>query len=225
MKNLFIVLFLSISIGAVAQLKPLTIKDYSKWSRIVEPTISNDGKWFAYGTRPNGGDDTLMVKNLDGEAIYKIKFASNPVFSENGKWMAYVIKPTREQEKKLKKDKKPVLNSAGLINLETGKKFTFERMDAMSFSNGSSYFALLRKKPSDDNSKHDGKDLILKKLDDGTLTNIGNVGSYAFNQKGTLLAYTVDADGMNGNGIYLLNTTTSEIKTLDTDSAKYDQLT
>lgn len=223
-RNILLSFFILTIVAAVAQQKPLTIKDYSKWSRIADQTISNDGKWFAYTMRPNGGNDTLVVKNIDTDKVYKVKFAASPYFSENGKWVSFVIKPSKEEEKKLKKDKKPVNNSAGLMNLETGKKYTFDRLENMTFSNNSSVFAVLKKKPAEDNSKHDGKDLILKKLDDGALLNIGNVSAYAFNQKGSLLAYTVDADKMSGNGVYLLNTTTGEMKTLDSDSAKYDGL-
>jgi dipeptidyl aminopeptidase/acylaminoacyl peptidase len=216
---------LLISLVSYSQQKQLTIKDYSKWSRIVGTKLSNDGKWIAYGLRPNGGDDTLFVKNLDSDKLYKIKFSSAPVFSENSKWVSYTTRPSKDEENKLKKSKKPVLTSTGLLNLETGQKVLFERSESADFSNNSMYFAVLRKKPADDNSKHDGKDLILKKLSDGSLTNLGNVSSYSFNKKGTLLAYTIDADGMSGNGVYLLNLLTGENKALDADSAKYSQLT
>ncbi len=211
------------SVAAFAQQKNLTIKDYSKWSRIVSTTISNDGKWMTYALRPNGGDDSLFVKNLDTDKQYKIKYASSPAFAENGKWVSYLIKPSQEEEKKLKKAKKPVFNKAGLMNLETGEMFSFDRAESMMFSNTSNYFAVLRKKNPDDNSKHEGKDLVLKRLDNGELVNIGNVGSCSFNQNGNLLAYTIDADGMTGNGLYLLNLATGEHRVLDSDSAKYEQ--
>lgn len=207
------------------QKKALTLKDYSSWSKIIGATLSNDGKWMAYGVRPNGGDDTLMIKNLDSEKIYKVKFASNPSFAENSKWISYTIKPSSDEEKKLKKNRKPVFNSAGLLNLETGERFAVARAESDAFSNSSSHYAVLRKKPVDDNSKHDGKDLILKNLSDGTLTNLGNVSKFEFNKKGNLLAYTIDADGMRGNGVYLLNLTSGIHQALDTDSARYDKLT
>lgn len=209
---------------AFGQQKPLSLKDYSKWSRIVTPTLSNDGKWFAYGLRPNGGDDTLFITQPDNAKVYKIKFASAPQISENSKWASYTLKPSKEEEKKSRKNKKTVYTTAGLIDLETGKRFAFERSESSEFSNNSTHFVVLRKKTSDDNSKHNGKDLILKRLNDGQVTNIGNVGSYAFNKKGNYLAYTVDADGMTGNGLYVLNLETGENKALDTDSAKYEKL-
>jgi dipeptidyl aminopeptidase/acylaminoacyl peptidase len=226
MKQCIIIFYCLLITGVgVSQQKQLTIKDYSKWSRIIGAKLSNDGKWVAYGLRPNGGDDTLFVKGLDSDKLYKLKFSSAPVFSENSKWVLYTVRPSKEEENKLKKNKKPVLTSTGLMNLETGQKVLFDRSESVEFSNNSMYLAVLRKKPADDNSKHDGKDLILKKLSDGSLTNIGNVSSYSFNKKGTLLAYTIDADGMSGNGVYILNLLTGENKALDADSAKYAQLT
>lgn len=223
-RTILLLLLVGFSTLTFGQEKPLTLKDYSKWSRIVTPAVSNDGKWFAYGIRPNGGDDTLVINQLDNSKVYKIKFASAPRIAENSKWISYLIKPSKEEEKKLKKAKKTVYNSAGLIDLETGKRFTFERVESSELSNSSSHFAVLRKKPSDDNSKHNGKDLILKRLSDGQVTNIGNVGSYAFNKRGNYLAYTIDADGMAGNGVYILNLETGENKTLHADSSKYNQL-
>lgn len=223
-KTILSLLMVLISLGAISQQKPLTIKDYPKWSRIVTPTISNDGKWFAYAHRPNGADDTLIIKNLDIEKHYKVRVAQAPRFSEDSKWIIYTTKPSKEEDKKLKKSKKPTFNTAWVMNLESGEKFSVERAESSTLSGGSNYFAVLRKKPTEDNSKHEGKDLILRKLADGTVTNMGNVSNYAFNKKGTLLAYTVDADGKSGNGIYLLTLATGELKTLDTDTVKYEKI-
>lgn len=213
-----------IGLPGIGQQKVLTIKDYPKWSRIVAPVISNNGKWFAFALRPNGADDTLIIKNLEAEKQYKIKVASTPQFSEDSRWIIYTTKPSKEEDKKLKKSKKPSFNTAWLMNLESGEKFSVERAESATISGGSNYFAVLRKKPTEDNSKHEGKDLILRRLDDGTVTNIGNVGGYAFNKKGTLLAYTVDADGKSGNGVYLLALASGELKALDADTTRYEKI-
>lgn len=224
MRKVLLIMLMAITcVPVLAQQKALTIKDYPKWSRIVSPTISNDGNWFAYAHRPNGGDDTLIIKNLTAAKQYKVKVALAPKFSEDSKWVSYTTKPSKEEDKKLKKSKKPSFNTAWVMNLESGEKFLVERAESSTISS-SNYFAVLRKKPTEDNSKHDGKDLILRRLDNGTVTNIGNVGSYAFNKKGTLLAYTVDADGKSGNGVYLLSLASGELKALESDTTIYDKL-
>lgn len=225
MKHLVYAMLVACALSANAQQKPLSIKDYSKWSRIVSVTISNDGKWMTHGLRPNGGDDTLFVKNIDTGKIYKVKYAASPAFSENSKWVSYTIEPNEAEEKKLKKSKKTIFNTAGLMNLETGTKESYERVDSKEFSPNSQYFAVLRKKPSDDNTKHDGKDLVLRNLQNGSVTNIGNVSSFAFNKRGTHMAYTVDANDKIGNGVYVLALGTGEVKALDTDTISYSSLT
>jgi dipeptidyl aminopeptidase/acylaminoacyl peptidase len=225
MKKIYLFLaFFVICVTSQSQQKPLSIKDYPQWSKIISPSISNDGNWFSFAKRPNGGDDTLFIKSLNSEKQYKIQFGFEPNFSENSLWVTYLTKPPKEEEKKLKKNKKPVFNTAWLLNLESGEKFSVERAESLSINNSATYFVVLRKKPTEDNSKHDGKDLIIKKLPDGSVNNIGNVSSYQFNKKGNLLAYTVDADSKMGNGIYLYNITTSELKILDTDTTTYAQL-
>jgi len=226
MKNYFALLFIcAINLGTQAQDKTLSIKDYDKWSRIFGANISNDGKWMSYTLRPNGGNDTLLIQSLDSDKLYKIKYASNASFSENSAWVSYLVRPSKEEEKKLRKNKKPIYNTAGLLDLNTGEKINFERAESMDFANSSKYFAVLRKKPADDNTKHEGKDLIIRNLENGNLTNIGNVGSFAFNKKGNFIAYIVDADGMTGNGVYLIDLNSGIMRTLDSDSARYSQLT
>ena len=49
--------------------KVLTLDDYPEWKHIQEVMISDNGDWIAYGYRPNGGDITLFIKNLDNEKI------------------------------------------------------------------------------------------------------------------------------------------------------------
>ena len=81
---------------------------------LINTTVSD----FAYALgpgvvsgelRPNGGDDTLFVRNIDSEKSHKIKYAINPTFSENSKWVSYVVEPNEAEEKKLKKSKKTIL--------------------------------------------------------------------------------------------------------------------
>lgn len=209
----------------LAQKKKLQIDDYDQWNRIVSVALSDNGQWMTYGLRPNGGDDTLKVKNLnDQKTAYSIPFASGPVFSDNSQWLAYIIQPNEKEREKLRKSRKTAFNQAELLNLATGEKKTYERAETMVFSNDSRFFALLRKKPEADKSKHQGQDLLLKNLLSGAEMNIGNVAEYAFNKKGTQLAYSVDAADQIGNGVYVLDLNSFSLQVLDTDAKNYSQL-
>src|SRR5215813_4407856 len=56
--------------------KVLTLADYGPWKRITQTAISDDGKWVTYSYSPNDGDETLFVKQLDGDKLYTIPIGS-----------------------------------------------------------------------------------------------------------------------------------------------------
>jgi len=221
----FVLLLFSVS-QLIAQQKVLTLDDYDRWHRIVSTELSDDGSWMTYGLRPNGGDDTLFVQHLDDiDQHYRIPFASRPAFAENSNWAAYLVTPNEEEVKKARKRKKPTFNTAELRRLSDGKTWTFDRAASMAFSGDSRYFAVHRKKTADDKSKHEGSDLVVVELATGRQQNIGNVKEYAFNKKGSHLAYAVDAADQVGNGVYLMNLSSGSLTQLDGAREHYANLT
>ena len=210
-----------------AQEKVLQLEDYSKWKRIVSTEISPDAMWFTYGLRPNGGDDTLYVKRTNSATEkfeFQIAHANAPTFSNDSKWVAYLISPSKKEAEKLKKSKKKVFKTAELRNLVTGDSIQFDRASAIEFSENGNYFAISVEKTQNDKSKHKGQDLILVDLATMTTMNFGNVSDYAFNKTSSLLAYTVDAADMVGNGLYLYDLKNNKLRNLDSDRKKYSSL-
>lgn len=209
-----------------AQQKALTLDDYERWNRIVSTELSDNGAWMTYGLQPNGGDDTLFIQHLnDSERFYRIPFAESPEFSENSEWVAYLVTPNEKEAEKLKKSKKPLFNTAVLHRLSDGETWSFERANSMAFTRNSRHFAVHLKKTADDKSEHEGSDLVLVDLVSGTAQNIGNVSDFAFNERGSHLAYIVDAAEKVGNGVYLLNLNSGTINMLDGGRAQYANLT
>ena len=92
------------------------------------------------------------------------------------------------------------------------------------FSKGSEWLAIKMTGAPNDTS-HRGTDLLLRRLATGTTQNIGNVNQYDFDDAGKLLAYTVDAANRLGNGVYVLNLGTGEMRALDGAAKDYDGLT
>ncbi|MFC2161883.1 S9 family peptidase, partial [Acidobacteriota bacterium] len=230
---IFIVVFLALTAGnsflsaqetASQEKKVLTLEDYIKWKRIEYSSISPDGNWVTFAYRPNDGDATLYVKNLVSEKIYEIPNAKQPVFSEDSLWAAYLIDLSKDKAEALRKEKKPVLSKAELLNLETGDKYSVDGAGSFSFAENSKYFAV-KKVKTDREAKHSGTDLILRDLDSGAVINIGNVAEFGFNKKGTYLAFTVDADKKAGNGVQLRQLAAGTIRVLDSGEASYTQLT
>mgnify|MGYP001942321943 CR=1 FL=1 len=211
-----------------AQDKVLQLEDYEKWSRIVSTQLSPNGEWFTYGLRPNGGDDTLYIKKTTAatEAFeFKVPYGSSPSFSNDSKWAVFLISPSDDEQKKLRKSNKKVFRTAELRNLETGDSTHFERAESMSFSEDGKFLAISVDKTESDKSKHAGQDLVLVNLSDMTTMNFGNVSQYGFNKTSNLLAYTVDAAEMVGNGLYLYDLQSGNLKNLDSDRKKYSDLT
>ena len=225
---LLVALSVTTSILVAQDLKKLTVDDYGKWSRLVATQISDNGEWMSYGKRPNGGDDTLIIRdlvNVDSPKEYKVYSASNAQFSSDSKWVSYLVSPDSDEEKKLKKAKKPVYKQAVLVNLVTGEKKVVERASTMTFSNDAAMWVVHRQKPSDDKSSHKGSDLVLFHLPTANTISLGNVSEYGFNQKSSHLAYLVDADDQIGNGAYLLAANKLSSSLVHADSAKFTDLT
>lgn len=220
----FFILIIFINSSVLAQDKVLTIDDYDRWSRIVGTEISNNGNWMAYGLRPNGGDDTLHVISLRNNSEHIIPLAQNASFSNNSKWAAYTVMNDEVTRKKMSKSGDKIYNKAELINLQTGEKYSVERSANLEFSEDGNYWVVHREKPDTDKSSHKGSDLIIRNLKDGTVINIGNVSEFSFNKKSTMLAYLVDANDKEGNGVYLKNLNTNVVTTLDSDTVSYTNL-
>jgi dipeptidyl aminopeptidase/acylaminoacyl peptidase len=69
-----------------------------------------------------------------------------------------------------------------------------------------------------------GADLVMRHLPTGSQRYVGNVGSYAFDDSGALMAYTVRGQERLGNGVYVMTIASGETRMLDGAAADYDQL-
>ncbi|MGH7688156.1 MAG: prolyl oligopeptidase family serine peptidase [Gemmatimonadaceae bacterium] len=86
----------------------LTLADYPGWKRITNTSISDDGGWMTYTYAPNEGDDTLFVKQLDGDKLYRVPVGEaagggrggfggggggSVQFSDDSRWIGYMVNP------------------------------------------------------------------------------------------------------------------------------------
>jgi dipeptidyl aminopeptidase/acylaminoacyl peptidase len=69
-----------------------------------------------------------------------------------------------------------------------------------------------------------GTDVLLLDLRSGRHQLLGSVGDIAFNRTGALLAYTVDAPVKDANGLFVFDTRSGRIVTLDNDAKQYNRL-
>lgn len=226
--HIFITIFV-LQAGAVSAQgnKVLTLDDYPQWRRIGSTAISPDGNWITYAYRPNEGDDTLYVELLDGETTHIVPMGSGPVFSGDSRWVAYTINPSNGDSQGPRRGSGSGGGAADrkvqLLDLETGSKYTTERVSGFTFSEGS-HFLAINKRQTEQNAEHGGSDLILRNLTSSLVQNIGNVSSYEFNESGNKLAYIVDAAGGTGNGVYLMDLEEGILRPLITGDTEFSQL-
>ena len=210
--------------------KVLTLADYGPWKRITATSLSNDGKWATYTYSPNDGDETLFVKQLDGDTVHTIAVGPSAggggrgggggsvQFSDNSRWIAYFVNPAAAAGRG-----RGAAGGAGrgagapapaaaqrklqVMDLSNGTTFDVPNASGFQFSKGSQFMAIKMNGTAGDTS-HRGSDLIVRRLSDGQNQNIGNVYQYDFDDNGRYLAYTVDAVNKLGNGVYVSNPST-----------------
>jgi dienelactone hydrolase len=132
--------------------KPIQLNDILAWKRIVSPSVSPDGIWFAFRVSPAEGNSEVVIRNLkDGKdqhfPIGEIPQAAAPAggppvmmaardlaISDDGKYAAFLAYPSAKEAKTLKKTKKPIQSRVVVVELSTGKKTEFEKVRRFAFS-------------------------------------------------------------------------------------------
>jgi dipeptidyl aminopeptidase/acylaminoacyl peptidase len=214
----------------------LNVGDYGRWKRINSADLSPDGQWMTYAYNPNDGDDTLFVKQLDGDKLYTIPRGASPSFADDSHWVGYYVSPpqrTGRGGRGGRGDTPPTPAGRGgrggnagprtfeLMNLASGDKWSAPNAQAFKFAKGSMYLAVHLARASRSDTSHAGSDLLLRDLASGATRNIGNVGDYDFDDAGALLAYTVDAADNLGNGVYLVDMGSGTTRALDAMAGDY----
>jgi dipeptidyl aminopeptidase/acylaminoacyl peptidase len=219
--------------AALAQVKPaLTWKDVSKWSYNRGNALSPDGQWMAWATGPTEGDLKIVIKKTFDTLSYSYPIgatATGAVFSKDSKYAAFKVSAKDTEVKAAKKTNKTLYDKLLIVSLADNKQTTFERVKNFSFSGDASdwiaiQFAALETAPKDKDAAK-GTDVVLYHLASKKSFNLGNVGEFAFNKAGDKLAYTVDANGQNANGLFLRDMKTGLITALDNDKAVYKSIT
>lgn len=204
--------------------RPLEIADYQLWRTIQGAELSADGRWVSWTYSRVRGDDTLSVRELDGSRRHEIARASNGSFSSNGRWIAYRLSPGFLEIEELEESGDPVPARVGLLDLETGEERRWEEAASFGFNDLGTHF-WVKKRAGDGDGDQDGTDLILRNLDAGYEELIGRVDELGFDDDGSHLAYTIDVEGGEGNGLYLLDLATGARRALDNALDRYSRLT
>ena len=210
--------------------KVLNLESYPEWSRVGNVSLSPDGAWLAYSYDPLDGDNTLFVRHLDGDDEHEFERASGPRFSDDSKWVAFMVSAESEERGARRGGRGGRGGGGGqagreaqLLELANGETFSTPGAASFNFSDDGRYY-VVKRRAGDDEAEHEGTDLLVRDLSSGQVQNIGNVDEFAFNETSRMLAYTVDAAGGTGNGLYVMELDSRTLRALDTSSDRYAQL-
>ena len=197
----------------------LTVDDYGQFERLGGATLSPDGRWMAVGISRVNDEGELRVHATDSDSVVVIAFATRPVFSGDNRWLAYAIGVSPDQRERMQEQRQPVRTKLGLLDFETGEQETIDDIQSFTFSEDGRYLALRRYKPQEKESS--GVDVVVRDMATGNPISFGNVAQMSWQDEGSLLAMTIDADDRVGNGVRLYDPATGRLRTLDADEATY----
>lgn len=215
--------------------KPLSWQDIPSWQfiRTNEAKPSNNGQWLAYISGPTSGDLTLTLRSTKDTAKYNYKIGGLNTaidFNNNNQFIAFFESPSYKEVKANEKARRPNSRKLKLVSLKDTASKVFEKVQNFTFSNENSDWIAIRfeaptvaagQRPTNTSK---GADLLLYNLENKKQYNLGNVSEFRFNKSGEYLAYSIDANNQNGNGIFLMNLTTGVINALENDKANYSKI-
>ena len=230
--------------------KPLTIDDYSRWRRIEDARISGNGQWVAYtlrhtNTLPDEAKPELRIRDLETDQDIVVPNAHDGEFSADSRWIVYQIDSVPApppQQNRSGNDSTDADSSATpqdstrqttspprveLRELSTGRTQSWERIQSARFNATSSHLLLRRRAPSGDRgggSDSRGVDVLLHDLAGWRSQFLGSVGDASFSRQGDLLAYSVDAEVRDGNGLLLVDLTGGRTHVLENDTLIYSRI-
>lgn len=224
----------TLNIYAQKEKKPISWQDIPNWQYIRTNTAqhSNDGQWIAYVSGPTQGNLVLSLKKTQDTTNYNFKIGgvTTPIsFNENNEYIAFFESPDYKEVKTNEKFKRPNQKKLKIIALKDTASIVFDKAQSFNFSNEDSEWVAIRFNNSINtfirpDGIGQGSDLLLYNLSTKKRFNIGNVSEYSFNKNGQYLAYIIDANGKNGNGIFLLDLKTGITTALENDEANYSKL-
>ncbi len=102
----FVLALLATAFSVSAQKKPIEMADIHRWKSIEKQTMTPNGQWVAYVTKPvSEGDAVLQLWNAANGATLLFPRAEQPVFSDDDQWMVCTLKPALDSVRALKRKK------------------------------------------------------------------------------------------------------------------------
>ena len=198
---------------------PVQLEDYGQWESLGSGTLSPNGEWLAVSISRVNRENELRIHHTNSDSVIVVAYGARPSFSEDGQWVAYAIGKSEEEREQIEEDDGEVRDDLGLVNLATGEQSTIVEVQGFAFGGGGTHLAVARY------ATDSVRAVIVRGLATGDRVSFAGVDSWAWQDDGPLLAFTVHgADGV-GNGVQLYDASQGRVSSLDSSESKYAQLT
>ena len=172
--------------------EPVQPEDYGQWESLASGTLSPNGEWLAVQILRVNRERELRIHQTDSDSVVVVAYGARPAFSEDGQWLAYAIGKSEEETEQIEESDGEVRDDLGLLNLDTGEQRTIAEIQRFAFGGGGTHLAVARY-PTDDT-----RVIVVQELATGGRVSFGSVDAWAWQDDGTLLAFTVHgADGVD----------------------------
>ncbi len=124
------------------------VEDSGRWESLVLSKtrlgLSPDGSVLAYRVdRSNWEDELRVTRVADGRTLV-VPYGRDPEYSNDGRWLKYAIGQSQEAEDQLRRDRRPVRDGLGLLQLDTFTEARFTDVESASFSADGAFLAMER---------------------------------------------------------------------------------
>ncbi|MEJ2206275.1 MAG: hypothetical protein P8170_19465 [Gemmatimonadota bacterium] len=198
---------------------PVGPDDYGQWESLGFGTLSPDGAWIAVPISRVNGENELRIHRVADDSVVVVPYASRPSFSLDGGWVSYAIGRSEEEREHLEEADEDVRDDLGLLDLRSGAQRTLPGIQRSTWGADGAYVAMARY------PEEETRTLVIEEMATGTQVSFGSVAEWAWQDEGGLLAFTVHHENGVGNGVQLYDPRTGRLRSLDSDSTEYSQLT
>ena len=199
--------------------RPVQLEDYGQWESLGSGTLSPNGEWLAVPISRVNRENELRIHRTNSDSVIVVAYGARPAFSRDGLWVAYAIGKSEQETEEIEDDDAEVRDDMGFVNLVTGEQSTVVEVQSFAFGGGGTHLAMARY------ATDSTRAVIVRELATGDRVSFADVDSWAWQDDGPLLAFTVHgADGV-GNGVQLYDASQGRVRSLDSGESKYAQLT
>jgi dipeptidyl aminopeptidase/acylaminoacyl peptidase len=216
LKRLCLVVSVVLAARAGAQ-SAVTPADYGKWESPGAAGLSPNGRWLAYAVNRVNEENELRLRPLDRDTAFVTPNATGAVFGSDSRWVGYLIGVSPATRERLERERKPIRNALGLRELATGRTDSIGEIASFRFS-ADGRFVAMRRYPAE------GKrvaDLIVQSLATGARMSFGSVGDFAWADRRSMLALTIETEGGTGNAVQVYDAMSQIVRVLESSGSIY----